>query len=380
VPPPAPASQIDATPDTGDVTFTIAAAGDVLTHAPVLASATTSSGYDFAPLLDPVRDYIANPDLAFCHLEVPIAPDGTGPSGYPRFGAPQDIVKGLKDEGWDGCSTASNHSVDLGFPGIDATLAAFDAQGMGHAGTARTEDEADSVQMYRVRTAGRLITVAHISFAYGLNGLPKPTGKPWSANTFDANASDAQPIIDRAQAARDAGANVVIASVHCCVEYQTAPTAAQRKLAENIAASGLVDLYLGHHAHVPQPVELLPGGPTGNGMWTAFGLGNFLSNQDTQCCVAETNSGILLTANFTVKPDDEVDVGVEWTAITVDRLGDHTIHALRDIADGTATLSASEVAARLSRVTDAAGPDAPERTEPASAEADDAYRIPRGTT
>jgi hypothetical protein len=360
------------------VSFSVAAAGDILTHGPVIASATTSDGYDFAALMSPVRDFVANPDLAICHLEVPVAPPGTKPSGYPIFGAPKEIVQGIADEGWDGCSTASNHSVDRGFAGIEATLDALDGVGLGHAGTARTEEEADAVQMYRVRTGGHLVTVANISYAYGLNGLPKPEGKPWSVNTFDANAEDAQPIIDRAQQARDAGADVVIASVHCCVEYQTEPTPAQRQIAEDIAASGLVDLYIGHHAHVPQPIELLPGGPSGDGMWTAFGLGNFLSNQDSACCVANSDSGILLTATFEVSPDDDVDVGVEWTAVTVDRRSDHTIYALRDIADGTATLSADEVAARLARVTSAAGTQAPERTEPASALADDSYRVPRG--
>ncbi|WP_430867053.1 CapA family protein [Demequina aurantiaca] len=377
-PPPAPASEVNAPADDGTVTFTLAAAGDVLTHGPVLTSARTSDGYDFAPLLDPVRDYVANPDLAICHLEVPVAPAGTEPSGYPVFGAPEEIVGALHDEGWDGCSTASNHSLDRGFAGVEATLDTFDDVGMGHSGTARTEVEADSVQMYRVRTGGRLVTVANISYSYGLNGLPKPSGKPWAANTFDADAEDAQPIIDRAQDARDAGAEVVIASVHCCVEYQTAPTDAQRAIVEEIAASGLVDLYIGHHAHVPQPIELTPGGPSGEGMWTAFGLGNFLSNQDTQCCVANTNSGILLSATFAVSPDDDVDVGVEWTAVTVDRRDSHTVHALRDIPDGTTTLTSQEVAARLKRVSEAAGTQASERTEPAAAAADDSYWVPRG--
>ncbi len=378
VPPPAPASQVNKMPAEESVAFTLAAAGDVLTHGPVLNSAKTSDGYDFNRLMDPVRGYVSGPDLALCHLEVPVAPPGTQPSGYPIFGAPKEIVGALQDQGWDGCSTASNHTVDRGFAGIEATLGEFDNVGMGHAGSARTEDEANSVQMYRVRAGDRLITVANISFAYGLNGLPKPEGKPWAVNTFDANAEDAQPIIDRAQEARDAGADVVIASVHCCVEYQTEPTAAQRSIAEKIAASGLVDLYVGHHAHVPQPIELLPGGPTGDGMWTAFGLGNYVSNQDSNCCVPNTDSGILLTATFDVSPEDDVGVGVEWTAVTVDRRDGHEMHVLRDIPDGTETLTAQDVAARLKRVSDAAGTQASERTEPAEPLADDSYWVPRG--
>lgn len=378
VPPPAPAGEVNAKPVDQPVTFTLAAAGDVLTHGPVNDSARTKDGYDFSRLMEPVRGYVEGPDLAICHLEVPVAPPGTQPTGYPRFGAPKEIVSSLHEEGWDGCSTASNHTVDRGFAGLETTLSTFDQVGMGHSGSARTEDEADSVQMYRVRTGGRLITVANISYAYGLNGLPKPEGKPWSVNTFNADKEEAQPIIDRAQQARDAGADVVVASVHCCVEYQTAPTPAQRSIVEQIAASGLVDLYIGHHAHVPQPIELIAGGPSGSGMWTAFGLGNYLSNQDTQCCVANSNAGVLLTATFTVSPDDDVDVGVEWTGVTVDRRDAHKMHVLRDIPDGTRTLTAKEVAARLKRVSDAVGTQASERTEPGTSAADDSYRVPRG--
>jgi len=355
---------------TEPVKFTLVAAGDVLPHGPVDASARTASGYDFTPLMAGVEPYIAGADLAICHMETPVAPDGSKPSGYPVFGAPKQLVANLKAVGWDGCSTASNHSVDRAYPGIAATLDAFEAQGLGHAGTARTESESTQTQFYNVVKGSRVIKVAQVSFAYGLNGLHKPAGKSWSVNTFDADAADATPIIDAAKAARAAGADVVVASVHCCVEYRTLPTAAQERIAQQIAASGAVDLYIGHHAHVPQPIVSLEGGPNGDGMWVAYGLGNFLSNQDQACCVAETSSGVLLTATFTVSPDDRVDVGVEWTPITVDRLDHHAMHVLTDIPTGSRQLSAAEVKARLARVTSAVGPAAPERTEPATKFAD----------
>ena len=41
----------------------------------------------------------------------------------------------------------------------------------------------------------------------------------------------------------------------------------------------------------------LSGGPRGEGMWVAYGLGNYLSNQDGACCVENTDSGLLLTAH-----------------------------------------------------------------------------------
>lgn len=369
----APTFEPPAPPEVPTVQFTLVAGGDVLTHAPVTTSATSGGVIDYSPLMANLDPWVQGADLAICHLEVPVAPPGTAPSGYPMFGAPAEIVRDLKEAGWDGCTTASNHSVDRKFDGILATHAQLAEHGMGVAGTATSEEEAARVQFYSVREGMRVIKVANISFTYGLNGLPMPSGKPWAVNVFNADAADASPIIAAAQQARDQGADVVIASVHCCVEYRTAPTDAQRSIAQQIASSGLVDLYIGHHAHVPQPIELLPGGVNGAGMWTAFGLGNYLHNQDTQCCVASSNSGVLLTATFSVAPDGTTDVGVEWTAITVDRLGKHTQYILRDISGGAGRLSANEVAARLGRVADAVGPQAPERTAPPTALADAAY-------
>lgn len=356
-----------AAPTPPPASFTFVAAGDVLPHAPVVSSATNAGVIDFSPLTASVMPYIAGADLAICHMEVPVAPPGTAPSGYPMFGSPSQLVPDLAEDGWDGCTTASNHSVDRGAAGIAATLEAFAAVGLGAVGTARTEAEAAQAQLYVVSTASGDITVANISFAYGLNGLPKPSGQPWAVNTFNADAADAAPIIDAARAAREAGADVVIASVHCCVEYQTEPTPAQRSVAQQIATSGQVDLYVGHHAHVPQPIELLPGGPTGEGMWTAFGLGNYLSNQDAGCCTAQSNNGVLLTSTFTQRDDGLFDVAVEWTATTVEIGARHTMHVLSDLGEAYGGLTAAQVSQRHTLVAEAVGPAAPERSEPAKA-------------
>jgi hypothetical protein len=348
--------------------FTLVAAGDVLPHTPVLTSAKTKNGYDFSPLLEPLDPWIEPADLAICHLEVPIAPDGKRPTGYPIFGSPAELVEGLKQQGWDGCSTASNHSVDRGFAGVSATLDALDAAGLGHSGTARSAGEAKQPQVYRLERAGQTIDVAHIAATYGTNGMPVDADKPWSVNVIDVPA-----LVAEAKKAREDGAELVVASVHCCVEYQTQPTETQKAMDQELADSGEIDLVIGHHAHVPQPVAKLKGGPRGEGMWVAYGLGNFLSNQDGECCVDNTDSGILLTAHIESGGAFEAEgtkagpahvVGVEWTPITVDRRSGHEVHALADIEDGTDTLSAAQVAARTERVSAAAGKQAPERTEP----------------
>ena len=342
--------------------FSLVAAGDVLLHQPVLTSARTDEGYDFTPLLAPTQAWVEGADLALCHLEVPVAPEGVTPSGYPVFGAPAEIGVGLAAAGWDGCSTASNHSVDRGWNGIVATLDALDAAGLGHVGTARSEAEGAQAQWYELTREGRTIRVAHLSSTYGTNGIPLPADAPWSVTLLDTDA-----IVAQASAARDAGADLVLASVHCCVEYVSQATQEQQRIAAELAASGVVDLVIGHHAHVPQPIEKIDGGPRGEGMWVAHGLGNFISNQDANCCTARTDSGLLLSATFRAPADGPVQVeSVGWTAVTVDRSGGHRVHPVTSLTTRTTagSLGPDQLAARYGRVAEVVGDQAVERTEP----------------
>lgn len=355
-PPPPP-------PPPPDAVFTLVAAGDVLLHEPVIGSARTAEGYDFAPLLAPIQPWVAGADLALCHLEVPIAPAGTSTSGYPMFGAPVEIAAGLAANGWDGCSTASNHSVDRGLAGVVTTLDALDAAGLGHVGTARTAEEAAAPQVYELVREEQTIRVAHLAATYGTNGLPLPADAPWSVTLIDTAA-----LVQQATAARAAGADIVVASVHCCVEYVSTATEDQVRIAAELAASGVVDLLIGHHAHVPQPVSKVAGGPRGEGMWVAYGLGNLISNQDGNCCAAATDSGLLMTASFRKPIDGPAAVtGVEWTSVTVDRRGGHLVQPLTPAVaagQGAGTLTPAELAARQARVVAAVGVEAGERLTP----------------
>jgi len=358
-----------------DAVFTVIAGGDVLPHLPVHASARAQDGgHDFSRLLSGTDAWVSGADLALCHLEVPLTAPGARPSGYPRFAADSQLATDLREQGWDGCSTASNHSVDQGAPGVVATLDALDAAGLGHVGTARSAFEAAAPALYSLERAGRTIVVAHLAGTYGTNGMPVPSSAPWSVTLLDGSA-----LVESARAARSAGADLVIVSMHAGVEYSTPPTDEQTELATLLAASGQVDMVLGHHAHVPQPTALLPGGPEGLGMWVAYGLGNYVSNQDDDCCDARTDSGLLVTATVTRPADGRARVtGFEWTAVTVDRTGRHAVLALADIAvTGTRTLPAADVLARYDRVRAAVGDAAAERVVPPVPTGDAPSVVPR---
>ncbi|PFG42799.1 poly-gamma-glutamate synthesis protein (capsule biosynthesis protein) [Isoptericola jiangsuensis] len=368
---PAPAGTVTASPDVAvaksappapapPTEFTVLAAGDLLPHDPVVRSA--GGGDEFGRLLDGLDDWVEGADLALCHLEVPVAPTGTAPSGYPMFGAPAGLVPALAEQGWDGCSTASNHSVDRGYDGVVTTLDALDEAGMGHVGTARSAAEKKAPQLYEIERAGRTLTVAHLSATYGLNGLPMPSQAPWAVTLIDAGR-----LVAQAERARRDGADLVLVSLHAGVEYTENLTDQQVDVVAALAESGAVDLVIGHHAHVPQRIDDVPGGPGGDGMWVAYGLGNLLSNQSADCCDVRTSNGVLLVADVTQErpgsPARVVDV--TWTGSTVDIAAGHRVHALPDVLDDAAatTLSAGELAAREDRVAAAVGDAAAERTE-----------------
>ena len=62
-------------------------------------------------------------------------------------------------------------------------------------------------------------------------------------------------------------------SLHWGTEYQHEPSAYQRDIAAQILPSPDIDLVIGHHAHVVQPIEQV------GGTYVVWGLGNQLANQ-----------------------------------------------------------------------------------------------------
>ncbi len=244
--------------------FTVVATGDVLIH-PALSEQAKTDGngsFDYRPLLAGVKPLISGADLGICHLETPLAPEGGPYSGYPSFSAPPEIVDGLKDTGYDTCSTASNHTIDQGAEGAERTLDRLDKAGIKHTGSARSAEEAKKPLILDVNG----VKVAQISYAYGFNGIKVPAGKPWLVNQIAAD-----DVIAEAKAAREAGAQVVLASLHWGTEYQHEATAEQRQLAKKLLADDSIDLIIGHHAHVVQPFEQI------EGKWVAYGLGNHIA-------------------------------------------------------------------------------------------------------
>lgn len=245
--------------------LTVVAAGDLLVHPPLTdqaaadARAMGRSGHDFTRVLAAVRPLVRRADLAICHMETPLAEPGGPFTGYPIFSVPPQLADAAAQAGFDTCSTASNHSLDTGVEGIRRTLDNLDRVGLRHTGTARTPQEAATPNIIDIGD----VKVAHLSYTFSFNGIPRPAGQTWVANLIEPNA-----ILAEARRAREGGAEIVILSVQWGTEYQNQPDIGQLGLAPRLLASPDLDLIIGHHAHVVQPFEKI------GDKWVAYGLGN----------------------------------------------------------------------------------------------------------
>jgi poly-gamma-glutamate synthesis protein (capsule biosynthesis protein) len=295
----APAGETAAEPSTSASTpppppesFTLVATGDVLIHqdrALTTGARQDDGSYDFTEVLAGVAPLISAADLAICHLETPVAPPGGPYRGYPSFAVQPEIVDALAGAGYDVCSTASNHSLDDGTAGLVRTLDALATAGIASTGTYRTE--AESLEPRIVDVGG--VLVGHVAATFGLNGVPLPAGREWSVDVADV--PDVDVLLAAAARARAAGAEVVVASLHCCMEYSNDPTEPQVAAVRTLLASPDVDLVLGHHAHVVQPVEQIAG------EWAAYGLGNHIAEHATRG--HPTEDSVLARFTFTRRDD-----------------------------------------------------------------------------
>jgi poly-gamma-glutamate synthesis protein (capsule biosynthesis protein) len=130
------------------------------------------------------------------------------------------------------------------------------------------------------------VRVGIVAGTFGTNGFPLPTGREWSVSLWDA-----PNLLAQAHAARRAGADVVVVHLHGGDEYSHLPNAAQVALVDRLTRSPDVDLVLGDHAHVVQPITKV------NGKWVVYGMGNMVAQQDP--ARADTYQGILVRFTFT---------------------------------------------------------------------------------
>lgn len=257
-----------------DIVINLVATGDVMCHTTNFNAAydTTSKTYDFAPVFANIAKHIEKADIAIGNLETTFAGADRGYTGYPTFNSPASLGEALKNIGIDILSTANNHSLDKGYTGIVSTLDKLDEIGIEHVGTARSKDEQNKILVQDIKG----IKIAFLSFTYGTNGIPVPVGKEYSVNLIEKEL-----ILNQISLAKKQEVDLICVSMHWGVEYAQNQSEDQEQLANYLFNQG-VDIIIGNHAHVIEPMEKktikLENGEEKD-VFVVYALGNFISGQ-----------------------------------------------------------------------------------------------------
>lgn len=298
-------------------TATVGATGDILLHDKVIYSGYQEDGsYDFNYIFRFLKDYIQNLDYAVGNMEGTLAgnEDGYEYKGYPNFNAPDAIAEAANNSGFDMLLTANNHSYDTRSHGFHRTQQVIADLGLDHIGT---RPDADTPNYIIKEING--IKVGMICYTYdtrhttdgriSLNTIPLTTEDAPLINTFHYDHLDEfyQKLEQELAETKAAGADATMLFIHWGDEYYVTPNSNQKKMAQEICNLG-VDVIVGGHPHVIQPMELLTS--TENPEDTTlclYSLGNAVSNiVHGSTHPYECEDGLFFTVTFAKYSDGTV--------------------------------------------------------------------------
>ncbi len=281
------------------VTFTLTALGDTLCHNTQYWDAYNSETkeYDFSYVYEDIKYYTKVSDITVGSLETTFAGEDKGYSNYPTFNSPDSLATALKKIGVDVISLAGNHALDYGYSGICRTIDVLDNADISHLGTYKTAEDQEKLLIKNVKG----VKIAFINYTYGTNGISVPSGKEFCVNLIDKNLIKKQ--IDQA---KSEGADMIVACMHWGTEYKTSANSEQKELADYLFKNG-VDIILGNHPHVLEPMEkktiTLDDGTTKD-VFVVYALGNFTADQRDEI----TRDSAILNLNITKNVDGKISI------------------------------------------------------------------------
>lgn len=278
---------------------TLLAVGDNLIHIEVVQSGKQEDGtYSFDHLYDEIKDEIMAADIAVINQETILGGKALNYSGYPAFNSPTEIGDSLVEAGFDVMLHATNHTMDKGLKGVNNTFEHWDTYpDITILGINKTEEDRSKIPIVEING----IRIAMLNYTYGLNGYKVPNGMPYLVNMLDRKEMEKD--IKKAHEEAD----FVIVYPHWGTEYVYKPIESQKDLVDFFYELG-VDLIIGSHPHVLQPVEWITSASE-HKMLVYYSLGNFLSYQKEP---ARMLGGI---AHVTITKDD-TDTYISDAAIT----------------------------------------------------------------
>ena len=256
------------------VTISLAAVGDMLMHAGISAPALQADGtYNYDYVFANVKDAISSADLAIVNNEVIMGGNEKGNIGYPCFNVRTELGDAEVSAGFDVILGATNHSMDQDASGIMHCINYWktnhpDISLLG------LHDSSDDAHNITVRDVDG-IKIAMLNYTYGLNGLELPEGYEYAVDLLNEGTRD--KIADDIHRAKEVS-DFVIVFPHWGNEYNLGISEEQTAWAQFFADNG-VDMVIGSHPHVVEPVQWVTSSDGRNKMLVYYSLGNFISIQ-----------------------------------------------------------------------------------------------------
>lgn len=213
-------------------------------------------------LFEKVADLLFDQDISFANLESPITTQPLQEEVISDRAAPIEccspeqsaVLTRHTGKSFTLLHTANNHSLDMGMEGITTTHEILGRQGILPLGTHSTPESYGK----GVVITKQGIKLGFISTTFGLNGKVPPEEAPWCVHTSRLCSTVVEPELallqEQLEHCRAEGCDVIIASIHWGYEFEFFPRAMQVETAHALVEMG-VDVILGHHPHVVQPVE-----------------------------------------------------------------------------------------------------------------------------
>lgn len=269
--------------DTSTVTFWVT--GDAMMHMPQYSAAMNpeTGSPEFDSCYTYIRPILSEADVRIVNFETTLA--GPKYTGYPRFSAPNVYADAIVRAGFNFFVMANNHACDRGAKGFEGTLSFADSAKIWHTGTFRSKEERD--QLYPLIFEVNGWKIAMLNATYATNKIDAPD--PYLVNYIDTN--EIKDDIAKAKAQKP---DAILMSIHWGEEYQHKPNANQKEVADFLLREG-VDVIIGSHPHIVQPIELMDAPGSFKDRLVIWSLGNFISNQKDQF----TDAGLMV--GFTLK-------------------------------------------------------------------------------
>jgi poly-gamma-glutamate synthesis protein (capsule biosynthesis protein) len=266
--------EIPTEPPIPDSEVNLKMVGDDLLHLSLINAHKQMDGtYDFQNIFDDVRKDIKSADIAIINQETLLGGTEMGLSGYPMFNSPQEAGDDIVEAGFDVVLHSTNHALDKGKQGILNTLHFWKEKHPEIVVCGINESEEEQSEIRTLEKNG--IKFAFLNFTDNLNGLRLPSDAPYAVNTM--MTGDEKTVKKAIRKAKEQ-ADVVVMCPHWGTEY-TYEANSNQKYWTNIFYKEGVDIVIGTHPHVIQPVEWITSDDSDHKMLIYYSLGNFTSGQ-----------------------------------------------------------------------------------------------------